>query len=185
MLSRYTNDYIEEIIKSVMDTVKMNLELRQDHSGVNMSYNFIGNYIGVDFERLLSSWEETHTSISLESFIKVLTIHELGHAADRLALLESLERTIEIFQTKKRYILSEIYNDRSLLAMLIEEHEMNITFEQTAWVNAEQVNQKYNLVHQSTFRLVKKLSLESYQKLYLEDLKLYENQLENLNEKTA
>lgn len=101
MLSIYTNDYIEEIIKSVMDTVKINLELRQDHSGVNMSYNFIGNYIGVDFERLLSSWEETHTSISLESFIKVLTIHELGHAADRLALLESLERTIEIFQTKK------------------------------------------------------------------------------------
>lgn len=185
MLSRYTNKYIEKVIRSIMKTVRIDLELRQDHSGINMSYNFIGHYIGVDFERLVSSWEEIQALVSLELYIKILTIHELGHAMDRQDLLESLERTIEIFQTKKRYLVSEIHKNRELLAMLIDEHEMNIAFEQTAWINAEMLNEKFSLIDHSSFVLVKKHSLESYQKLYLEDLKLYETLLERLNEKTA
>jgi len=62
---------------------------------------------------------------------------------------------------------------------------MNIAFEQTAWINAEMLNEKFSLIDHSSFVLVKKHSLESYQKLYLEDLKLYETLLESLNEKTA
>lgn len=185
MLSRYTKDYIEEIIKSVMNTVKIDLEIRPDHSGINMSYNFIGHYIGIDFERLLSAWEENEAPISLESYIKVLTIHELGHAIDRLALLESLERTIEIFRAKNSYVLSEIYNNRDLLSMIVEEHEMNIKFEETAWINAEHLNLEFNFIDHSSFKLVKRHSLESYRTLYLEDLKLYEILLESQGEKTA
>ena len=185
MLSRYTNKYIQEAISSVMKTVMIDLEIRPDRSGINMSYNFIGHYIGVDFGRLMSSWKEIQAPISLESYIKILTIHELGHAMDRPALLESLERTIEIFQTKKSYSISEIYTNRELFAMLIEEHEMNSTFEQTAWVNAERLNQRFSLISHSSFGLVKRHSLESYQIFYLEDLKLYEILLKSLNEKTA
>ena len=28
--------------------------------------------------------------------------------------------------------------------MLMEEHEMNIIFEETAWINAKRLNQKFN-----------------------------------------
>ena len=186
MLSRYTNDYIEEIIQSVMKVVQIELELKSDHSGINMSYNFIGHYIGVDFERLVSAWKEIEAPISLESYIKILTIHELGHAKDRPALRESLERTIEIFRIKKSHTASENYNDRGdLFSILIEEHEMNLKFEQTAWTIAMQLNEKYNLVTHTSFNLVKRHSLESYQRLYLEDIKLYEILPESNNEKTA
>ena len=185
MVKGYTNEYIAEIIQSVMKLVKIDLEIRPDHSGINMSYNFIGHYIGIDFNRLRSAWEEIEVSISFKSYIKVLTIHELGHAIDRPALLESLERTIEIFEIKKNYLASEIYKDSSLLAVIIEDHEMNIIFEETAWINAEQLKNTNNLVNNSNFALVKDISLESYQRLYLKDLELYNTLLENLNYQTA
>ena len=66
------------------------------------------------------------------------------------ALLESLERTIEIFRTKNSNLVSEIYNDRELLSMIMEEHEMNIIFEETAWRNAERLNADFNFVDHST-----------------------------------
>ncbi|MFJ7826960.1 integrase [Psychrobacillus sp. NPDC096623] len=185
MLSRYTNDYMQQIIRSIMKTVNIDLEIKPDHSGINMSYNFIGNYLGVDFQRLIRSWEEIQSPISFESYINILTIHELGHALDRSALLDSLERTIEFFQTKKSYLASEIYNNKDLLFNLLEEHEMNITFEETAWMNAERLNKKFSLFDPSSFELVKKHSLESYQRVYLDDLKSYELLIEGLSEKTA
>lgn len=185
MLNRYTNDYIKEIIQYIMTAVNMDLEIRPDESGINMSYNFIGHYVGVDFTRLISAWEEIDVSLSLDSYIKTLTIHELGHAEDRAALLESLERTIEIFRTKNSNLVSEIYNDRELLSMLMEEHEMNIIFEETAWRNAERLNANFNLVDHATLSQVRKHSLTSYQRLYLADLKRYEILSESQNVKTA
>lgn len=185
MLNRYTNNYIKEIIQYIMTTVNMDLEIRPDESGINMSYNFIGHYVGVDFTRLISAWEEIDVSLSLDSYIKTLTIHELGHAVDRAALLESLERTIEIFRTKNSNLVSEIYNHRELLSMLMEEHEMNIIFEETAWRNAERLNANFNLVDHATLSQVRKHSLTSYQRLYLADLKRYEILSESQNVKTA
>lgn len=185
MLNRYTNDYIKEIIQYIMTTANIDLEIRPDESGINMSYNFIGHYIGVDFTRLISAWEEMDAPLSLDSYIKTLTIHELGHAVDRAALLESLERTIEIFRTKNSNLASEIYNDRELLSMLMEEHEMNIIFEETAWMNAERLNADFNFVDHSTLSKVRKHSLTTYQRLYLADLKRYEILSENPDVKTA
>ena len=72
-----------------------------------------------------------------------MTLHELGHAVDREALQASLPRTIEIFTMKKQHTLKEIYHQEQLLAMLIEEHEMNIQFEQTAWENAWMLNRTH------------------------------------------
>ena len=64
-----------------------------------MSYNFIGKYIGSRFTRLISALEERY-ALSLDSYIKTLTIHEFGHPMDRAALLESLKRQLKSYELK-------------------------------------------------------------------------------------
>lgn len=81
--------------------------------------------------------------------------------------------------------MSEIYNDKELLSILMEEHEMNIIFEETAWMNAERLNTDFNFVDHSTLSKVRKHSLTTYQRLYLADLKRYEILSENPDVKTA
>lgn len=90
---------IQQWIQSTMDAVGMDIELKQMNNGINMSYNFIFNNVGYDVKRVQEVLAET--PISPEAYIKALTIHELGHAVDRKALMDSLERTIEIFEMKK------------------------------------------------------------------------------------
>lgn len=165
--------WIQKLIQSTIEFVGMDIELKQDCTGVNMSYNFIGDYVGYDVKRVQESIREMQTPVSLESYIKALTLHELGHAVDRKSLLDSLERTIEIFKMKKRYSQYEQYTDHKLLAMLIEEHVMNIAFEETAWENAKKMNEDYSIVDWRSFELVKSQGLATYIHLYQEDLYLY------------
>ena len=100
-----TTQHIFMLINSTMDAVKMDVEIRKDCSGVNMSYNFIGHFIGFDEERLIEAIEETSFPISLETYIKILTLHELGHAIDRHNLLATIDRTFEIFDMKNTHSL--------------------------------------------------------------------------------
>jgi len=174
MKNKNTEKYIHQLISSTMHDVLMDVELKRDNSGINMSYNFIGNYVGFDVNRLQEASSEVQTLISLESYIKIITIHELGHAIDRDALLASLSRTLEIYNTKKSHSLYELYNNLDLFAMLIEEHEMNIIFEETAWENAKILNKKFQIVDERSFEAVKAHSLSTYMNLYNEDLHLYE-----------
>lgn len=174
MKNKDIKKYICQLISSTMHDVRMDVELKQDNSGINMSYNFIGNYVGFDVNRLLEVCEEMRTPISLESYIQIITIHELGHAMDRHALLDSMSRTLEIYNTKKSHSIYELYNNLDLLAMLIEEHKMNITFEENAWENAELLNKKFQIVDEKSYEAVKAHSLSTYIKLYEEDLHLYE-----------
>ena len=174
MEEKYTEKYIHQLISSTMQDVKMAVELKQDFSGVNMSYNFIGDYVGFDVKRLVEVINEMQLPISLELYIKIITLHELGHAIDRIALLDSLTRTLEIFDTKQSHSLYELYNDVNLLAMIIEEHEMNIVFEETAWRNAENLNRKFHIVDWENFDDVRAHSLLTYKNLYKQDLHLYE-----------
>ncbi|MFJ8063174.1 integrase [Psychrobacillus sp. NPDC096426] len=174
MQNKFTETYIHQLIGSTLNDVGMNVELKQDNSGVNMSYNFIGNYVGFDVNRLIEACDEMQTPISLELYIKIITIHELGHAMDRDALLESVSRTLEIFNTKKSHSLYELYNDLDLFAMLIEEHRMNIVFEETAWDNAKKLNKEFRIVDDRILETVKAHSLSTYINLYEEDLQLYE-----------
>ncbi|MGX9136380.1 integrase [Rummeliibacillus sp. JY-2-4R] len=163
----------------------MDLELRQDHSGINMSYNFIRNYIGFDAKRLEEAKNELQSLVPLEVYVKTITMHELGHAIDREALLASLSKTLEFFEMKDQYTLSEIYNDEQLLASLLDEHQMNITFEETAWDNAEKFNQILHLVDENTFNMIRKHSLATYNDLYQEDLQLYNELVMNHTLKPA
>jgi hypothetical protein len=151
----------------------MDVQLKSQSSGVNMSYNFILNYVGFDINRLQRAKNEMQAHITLEKYIKALTLHELGHAVDREALMDSLPRTIEIFKMKKNHSIHQRYQDNTLLAMLIEEHEMNIVFEETAWVNAQKMNRIYQIVDWDSFEKVKTHSLSTYKELYEKDLENY------------
>lgn len=174
MKNKYTENNISELIRSTMQAVGMDVELKQDNSGVNMSYNFIGDYVGFDVNRLIEARSEMQSPVSLELYIKVITMHELGHAVDRHALLDSLTRTIEIFNMKRNYSLFEQYNNVDLLSMIMEEHKMNIIFEETAWKNAKKLNLEHQIVDMEFFNIVEAHSLSTYKNLYLEDLQLYE-----------
>lgn len=176
---------IEEIIHSTMQAVKMTMELRKDHSGINMSYNFIGDYIGVDVNRLFVAIEEISFPITMELYVKILTIHELGHAMDRVALLHTLDRTIEIFNMKRNYSTKELYNNLELLAVVLEEHEMNLVFEETAWTNAETLNEIYQIVDPISLEYVKNHSLSTYRDLYKADLSIYYSLMDETNEQIA
>ncbi|MEI4769380.1 integrase [Psychrobacillus sp. FJAT-51614] len=174
MNHKYTEKNLCELINATMQSVGMNVPLKQDNSGVNMSYNFIGDYVGFDAERLIKAKEEMQKTISLELYIKTITMHELGHAIDRKALLATLDRTMEIFDAKRNHSLYELYNSVDLLSMIIEEHEMNIIFEETAWENAQKLNQEFQVVDEECFEAIKKYSLGTYREIYQEDLYLYE-----------
>lgn len=177
MIKQLKEKELYDIINSVMQVVGMTITIKQDHSGINMSYNFIGDYVGFDAERLIEASHELPLPPSLEVYVKTITLHELGHAVDREALQSSLPRTIEIFTMKKQHPLKEIYLDEHLLSMLIEEHEMNIRFEQTAWDNAWELNGIYNLVPEEDFHYIKQHSLATYKKLYEQDLQAYHHLL--------
>ncbi|QSB09174.1 integrase [Lysinibacillus fusiformis] len=166
-----------QVIQSVVQAVNMTVKIKQDDSGMNMSYNFIGDYVGFDAKRLVEARNELMLPTSLEVYVKTMTLHELGHAVDREALQASLPCTMEIFTMKKQHALKEIYRQEHLLAMLIEEHEMNRQFEQTAWTNAWMLNHTHHLVPEKDFHYIKQHSLATYQKLYDQDLQAYHHLL--------
>ena len=171
---------VEKIIHSTVRTVKMTMELRIDNSGINMSYNFIGNYIGVDLKSLFIAIEEVSNPIAPDLYVKTLTINE-----DRPGLLQTLDRTVEIYNMKRNYSTKEIYNDLALLAVILEEHEMNLLFEETAWTNAEKLNEKYQIVDPLSLESVKEHSLSTYRASYQADLSIYNRLLKETNEQIA
>ncbi len=173
MTERTENNSIKQLIQSTVAAVHMDIRLKPDSSGVNMSYNFILDYVGFDIQRLQQARNEMQTHIPLDEYIKILTLHELGHAVDREALMDSLPRTMEIYKMKKSHPLHQQYEDIELLEMIIEEHKMNILFEETAWINAEELNRIYRIVDRQSFEKVKTHSLSTYKELYEKDLALF------------
>ena len=163
-----------KLIYSTIHAVGMENELRQDDAGINMTYNFITNCVGFDATRLVEAWEEIEAAIPLEQYVKTLTMHELGHAMDREALQQSLDRTLEILDIKNSHSDIELYTNEHLLSIIIEEHEMNIIFEETAWHNAKLLNEKAGLIDEVTFELIKNQSLATYKDIYEEDLVIYQ-----------
>ncbi|GHH99680.1 integrase [Neobacillus kokaensis] len=176
---------IEELIQSTMTNVGLDIELKRTLTGVNMSYNFILDYIGYDVDRIEEALKEMQSLVSLETYIKAFTLHELGHVLDRKALMESMTKTIEYHEMKKNHTIYERYSDYTLLAMLIEEHQMNIVFEETAWVNAQKLNMEYGIVDWESFEKVKNLGMSTYLNLYENDLQLYNQLLAEQTEQSA
>ena len=173
MQDSYKKNDLRQLILSTITAVGMETELKKDDCGINMSYNFIGDYVGFDGKRLVEAWQEMQADIPFEQYVKTLTMHELGHAIDREALQASLDRTLEIMDMKNSLSARELYTNRNYLSVLLEEHEMDISFEETAWRNAKLLNDTAGLVDDFTFELIKKHSLATYLDLYEEDLALY------------
>jgi len=173
MQDYHQEKYLYDLIQSTIHAAKMGNPLKQDESGINMSYNFVTNCVGFDATRIVEAWGEMEATIPLEQYVKALTLHELGHAMDREALQQSLERTLEIMEVKKCHSEIELYTNVHLLSVIIEEHEMNLTFEETAWENAKMLNKYTKLVNEVTFELIKNHSLATYKSLYKEDLMIY------------
>jgi hypothetical protein len=178
-------NWIEQLIKSTIRAVGMDMELNEKHTGVNLSYNFILNYIGYDVKRIEEAIKEMQDQVSLKSYIQAFTLHELGHALDRKALLDSLTRTLEFYEMKKNYTIYEQYSEYNLLTMIIEEHKMNIAFEETAWANAEKLNMEYGIVDWESFEKVKNQGMATYLNLYVEDLQIYNKLVSEQTEQIA
>lgn len=176
-MQQSTNEFLYELIYSTIKATGLNTMLEEDHTGVNMSYNFITNVVSFDARRLVKAAGEL-SNIPFDQYVKTITLHELGHAIDRPALDASLTRTLDYFDMRDQYSTKEIFNNPDLLGMIIEEHQMNIAFEETAWANAEILNQKLQFIDQNSFEMIKKHSLSTYIRNYEEDLAAYKQLLE-------
>ena len=168
-----------------MDLTGFKLDVLEHTKGVNMSYNFIYDRIGVDIARVQEAKKELALPVSLKTYIEVMTLHELGHAADREALLESLPWTIEVYNIKKAAAVDSHFSDPALLKLILDEQLMNIEFEKTAWNHAETMNRQHKVADKETFEFIRKHSLASYEIPYLENLQIYEGQLADTTEMTA
>ena len=155
MQDGYNENALRQLILLTIDAVGMQTELKKDDCGINMSYNFIGDYVGFDGKRLVEAWQEMQVDIPFEQYVTTLTMHELGHAIDREALQASLDRTLEIMDMKNSLSARELYTNIDHLSVLLEEHEMDIAFEETAWHNAKYLNEAAGLVDDFTFELIK------------------------------
>lgn len=165
---------IIDIITSTIQAVNMDIELKQECTGVNMMYDFIKNEVLVDYKRVQIACKELPESMQLKTYLEILTIHELGHAMDREALLASLDRAIELYEAKKLVAAEKRPFDLSYLKMRLEEHKTDIAFEKTAWANAEILNRFFEIVDWNDFEKVKAHSLSTYHAFFEMDLKLYE-----------
>lgn len=167
---------IRQLIESTMKAVGMELEVREEQTGINMSYQFIYNFVGFDAKRIQQAVKSQIDPVSLEVYVQCFTLHELGHAVDRLALMQSLQRTVEIFQIKDSYRQSGLTSKELYLDAVLEEHEMNIKFEETAWHNAALLNENSRIVTLEIFERLKEQGMETYRQAYERDL-LYRDQL--------
>lgn len=172
-------------IQSVLDLAGYRLDIIEHNKGINMSYNFIHDRIGVDIARIQKARKELSSPVSLKTYIEVMTLHELGHATDREALLDSLPWTIEAYNMKKAVPEDSHYSDVNLLKIILDEQLMNIEFEKTAWNHAETMNQRLRITNAETFEFIRQHSLASYEIPYLENLRLYERLLVDAAEMTA
>ena len=102
MNERMTDSQIVALIESTIHAVNMDVELKRESTGVNMMYDFIKDEVLVDISRVQKACKELPEPMPLETYLRILTIHELGHAMDRQALLDSLERTKEIIMMKRQ-----------------------------------------------------------------------------------
>lgn len=173
MKKRIHKKQIKELIKHTIQSVQMDQKVREDATNVNMSYDFIEDRVYFDFNRVQEACKEMAYPVPLETYIKTLTIHELGHAMDRGTLLNSMDRLIEIAKLKRKHSFAERRENPELFAVDIESHQLEISFEETAWEHAEYLNRTYQIVDWDSFYKIKEHSMASYLKYYEKDLATY------------
>ncbi|MET3575201.1 integrase [Bhargavaea ullalensis] len=146
-----------------MQRTGFDLEIKEDLCGVNMTYHFIHDYVTYDPDRLQKAAAEQKVEVGLETYITAITLHEIGHAIDRQALLDSIPQSVEVMKMKQGIPVPVIYADPVLLGKLIEEDERNLICEKTAWENASMLNNMYQLVPFELFNAIAEQSLGTYE----------------------
>lgn len=168
---------IKRMIKSTLDKVGISIKVIHNKTGVNMSYDFIKHIIYFDAERIQTARLEMTVPVSLEAYVKAVTLHELGHSIDRNALVASIPKAFKIYTAKRQYPLSERIHHPNLIKIDLEEHEMNYIFEETAWVHARKLNFAYKVLDSTAFDKVKFDCMLSYIAQYNRDLLIYQRLL--------
>lgn len=173
-MNDHTDREIETIIRETIAAVWMEFDVIQTETGVNMMYDFIEHSILVDSDRLRSARDEMEITYSLSDYVQALTLHELGHALDRKALLASLPGTREIIELKRKHSKQELYGNTHLLRRLVEENDQDYQFEETAWINAERLNTMCRLVDSDCMTEMKIHGLATYKQAFTEDRVIYD-----------
>ncbi|WP_017729303.1 hypothetical protein [Halalkalibacterium ligniniphilum] len=168
---------VKKLIESTLIDVNIVIDVKHKRTRVNMVYDFIQGTLIFDAKRMVEARNEMMEKVSLEDYIKALTLHELGHHLDRYALIASLPRTYEIYELKQKIPYSERRKNLSLFKVDLEEHEMDYAFEESAWAYAKKLNRLYNLVNDNVFEKVKFNSMLSYLASYNQDLLIYQQLL--------
>lgn len=168
------NKDIIAIVRDTIVAVGMELDVRSLKTGVNMMYDFIEHSVLVDTERLYKARNEMNGPVALDEYVRALTLHELGHALDRKALLASLPGTQEVIRLKKEHSRQELYGSMQLLKKLIDENDQDYQFEVTAWNNAERLNGMFHVVSNECLSHMKTHGLATYQQAFSQDRILYE-----------
>lgn len=165
---------IQLIIRKTIAAVGMELNVIPRNTGVNMMYDFIHHCILVDTDRLLSAKDEMKNGFPLNEYVQALTLHELGHALDRKALLASLPGTREVIELKRKHDRQELYSSTHLLKKLVDENDQDYLFEETAWNHAERLNNTYQLVSTTCMVQMKLHGLATYQQAFSKDRIIYD-----------
>ncbi|GKV68335.1 hypothetical protein NCCP2716_08330 [Sporosarcina sp. NCCP-2716] len=162
------------IIRETMAAVSMELQIIESATGVNMMYDFIDHCILVDAERLHEARLEMEEPIELADYVRALTLHELGHALDRKALLASLPKTREIIELKREHTWDELSASMEWMKKLVDENDRDYVFEQTAWTNAARMNNMCRLVDKNCLSKMERHGLKTYEQVFLEDRIVYD-----------
>lgn len=174
MNNRLQKKKIKKIVHHTLEKIDISLDVHIQTTQVNMIYDFIQNLLIIDIDRVRKARNEMNTPVPLEDYIKALVLHEVGHYLDQEALWASVPRTLEIRKIKRETPYFERTKDLDLFQMDIEEHEMEYTFEETAWNNAAVLNEQFNMVGWDSFEQVRFESLLSYTAVYNRDLLIYQ-----------
>lgn len=155
---------IETIIRETMIRVGVTREVRLEKNGINMTYHFIHDYITYDSDRIPEAVAEQEHPVSLETYVAAITMHELGHALDRRALIAGLSLSREVYQMKATTPQKILERNADYRAKVILEEERNLLAEKTAWENAAELNRNYQLVSEQDFEAIKRQSLSTYER---------------------
>jgi len=164
---------IEKIIHETMNHVGVIREVRLERNGINMTYHFIHDYVTYDPDRILEAVSEQERRVSMETYVAAITMHELGHALDRRALLAGLPLSREVYQLKKTTPPKVLERNPEYMAKIIAEEERNLRAEKTAWDNAAELNRKHGLISELDFAAIKRQSLSSYERRLAGKVKVY------------
>lgn len=173
MPNKQLENKIINVIEDTLSMIQLDIEVRLDTCGINMNYHFINNTIGYDPVRIVAAKKEIGFPITLTEYVQTFTLHEVGHALDREALLASLEDTVAVMKLHKKYPSYQLKTDPNLLKQIVKEDERNISYEKTAWNNARKLNKEYNVVNVDLFNKIETHSLQTYIDMYKESLVLY------------